>query len=132
MSIKPQTSVRTARDLPRVDHPSIPDTFGLDGRVLIGTSDAEPEDASFVRIGFLSDMPTGSSLAEYLDPIILAFEDAIVEGRLQRQVELIATQRRGTAGRTRRERRRCVPRSVGAGMRTCPVDRCHEQRAGVA
>jgi ABC-type branched-subunit amino acid transport system substrate-binding protein len=91
MSIKPQTSVRTARDLPRVNHPSIPDTFGLHGRLLIGTSDAKPEDASVVRIGFLSDMPTGSSLAEYLDPIILAFEDAIVEGRLQRQVELLAT-----------------------------------------
>jgi branched-chain amino acid transport system substrate-binding protein len=91
MSITPHSSVHSANELRRINHPSIPDTFLLDGRVLIGASDAEPDDASIVRVGFLSDMPAGQGLAGYLDPIVLAFEDAIVEGRLQRPVELIAS-----------------------------------------
>jgi branched-chain amino acid transport system substrate-binding protein len=44
-----------------------------------------------IRIGFLSDMPTGSSLGEYLDPILLAIEDAMNEGRLCRAVEILAS-----------------------------------------
>jgi hypothetical protein len=42
------------------------------------------------RVGFLSDMPIGDELGGYLDPIILAFEDAMNEGRLTRPVEIIA------------------------------------------
>jgi hypothetical protein len=42
-----------------------------------------------VRVGFLSDMPVGQSLVEYLDPIILAFEDAMNEGRLTETIELV-------------------------------------------
>jgi branched-chain amino acid transport system substrate-binding protein len=44
-----------------------------------------------VRIGFLSDMPNGTALGEYLDPILLALEDATNEGRLNRPVELLAS-----------------------------------------
>jgi len=35
-------------------------------------------------------MPTGDQLGGYLDPIILAFEDAMNEGRLNRPVERLA------------------------------------------
>ena len=83
----PRSSVGTATELARVAHGSIPDTFRLDGRIVIG----DPGDGAVVRIGFLSDMPVGDLLAEYLDPIILAFEDAMAEGRLRHPVELIAS-----------------------------------------
>jgi branched-chain amino acid transport system substrate-binding protein len=82
-------SVSSARELSRVAHPFIPETTVLSGTVTVGPADA---DAGLVtRVGFLSDMPTGASLAEYLDPIILAFEDAVREGRLTTPVELIAS-----------------------------------------
>ena len=37
----------------------------------------------------MSDIPGGHQLGEFLDPVILAFEDAINEGRLNRAVELL-------------------------------------------
>jgi len=82
-------SVRSARDVPRVEHPSIASTAVLAETISISPPAADLKAA--VRVGFLSDMPTGSSLAEYLDPIILAFEDAVREGRLRTPVELIAS-----------------------------------------
>jgi branched-chain amino acid transport system substrate-binding protein len=82
-------SVRTAHDLSAVAHPSIPETAVLSAGVVIAPAGAVPGTAT--RVGFLSDMPTGTSLAEYVDPIILAFEDAIREGRLTTSVELIAS-----------------------------------------
>jgi branched-chain amino acid transport system substrate-binding protein len=82
-------TVRGARGLPQVEHPSIPMTTLLEDPIVIeplGPSEGvEP-----VRVGFLSDMPTGSELGGYLDPIILAFEDAMNEGRLTRSVEIVA------------------------------------------
>ncbi len=47
------------------------------------------------RVGFLSDMPTGDRLGVYIDPIILALEDAMNEGRLTRPVEIIASHAAG-------------------------------------
>jgi branched-chain amino acid transport system substrate-binding protein len=84
-----RTSVRVARGLPQVAHPSVPMTTVLQDRILIeptgGVDGAEP-----TRVGFLSDMPIGDELGGYLDPIILAFEDAMNEGRLTRPVEIVA------------------------------------------
>src|SRR5580692_4843123 len=82
-----RSSVESTGALERIEHPSIPMTAVLNGPILVGPT--ETVAAHALRIGFLSDMPTGSSLAEYLDPIILAFEDAIGEGRLTSTVELI-------------------------------------------
>ena len=81
------SSVDTVTSLLRVAHPVIPDTFVLEEGVTVAP--AGPEGS--IRIGFLSDMPTGSSLSEYVDPIVLALEDAVVEGRLRYQVELLAS-----------------------------------------
>jgi branched-chain amino acid transport system substrate-binding protein len=82
-------SVRSAGDVARVEHPSIPATGVLAEAISVAPAGADPE--AVVRVGFLSDMPTGASLAEYVDPIILAFEDAVREGRLRVPVELIAS-----------------------------------------
>ncbi len=65
-------------------------TAVLDGRIIVAPAGREAgDDNPVIRVGFLSDMPTGTSLAEYLDPIILAFEDAVQEGRLRNAVELV-------------------------------------------
>ena len=87
--VDPVCSVRSARQLSRADHPSVPGTAVLEAPIMVGPPDADGAAATLV--GFLSDMPTGSSLAEYLDPIILAFEDAIREGRLRTPVQLVAS-----------------------------------------
>ena len=64
-------------------------TTVLQDRIVIepsgGADGIEP-----TRVGFLSDMPIGDELGGYLDPIILAFEDAMNEGRLTRPVEIVA------------------------------------------
>ena len=77
----------TVRSLSRVPHAVIPQTFVLDGPVVVGPE----KPTGSIRIGFLSDMPTGSSLAGYLDPVLLALEDAVLEGRLHHRVELLAS-----------------------------------------
>jgi branched-chain amino acid transport system substrate-binding protein len=82
-------SIRSASDLPSVEHPSIPDTAVLAETISVSPPGADP--TAVTRIGFLSDMPTGILLAEYVDPIILALEDAVREGRLRTPVELIAS-----------------------------------------
>jgi branched-chain amino acid transport system substrate-binding protein len=87
MTAAPRSSVETARALSRIEHPSIPMTTLLDGQIVVEPAAGIAADAQ--RVGFLSDMPMGSSLAEYLDPIILGFEDAISEGRLLSTVEII-------------------------------------------
>jgi branched-chain amino acid transport system substrate-binding protein len=70
-------------------------TSALEEPIIVGPIGAsERATASIstpVRIGFLSDMPTGTALGEYLDPILLALEDAVHEGRLNRPVELLAS-----------------------------------------
>jgi branched-chain amino acid transport system substrate-binding protein len=89
-------SVRSALSLARVPHPSVPMTEVLPEYIVVNPP-ITSQDAitgagpSPTRIGFLSDMPTGNSLGEYLDPIILAIEDAMNEGRLAGPVELLAS-----------------------------------------
>ena len=84
----PRTSVSSAGDLLAAPHPSVPMTTHLEDRIVIdpaGDPSAIMGDAvALTRIGFPSDMPTGDQLGGYLDPIILAFEDAMTEGRLSR------------------------------------------------
>jgi hypothetical protein len=86
----PPSSVTTARELTRVAHPSIPQTAVLDQLIRVSVTESHPG-SDPLRIGFLSDMPTGDQLAEYLDPILLALEDAANEGRLTHPVELHAS-----------------------------------------
>lgn len=81
-------SVGTATELARLDHPTLVATAQLERPIVVAPRGTEATDP--IRVGFLSDMPMGSALAEYLDPIILAWEDAISEGRLGRPVELVA------------------------------------------
>ena len=89
-------SVRSALSLTRAPHPSVPMTNVLEESIVVdppGASQGAIVDAGLTptRIGFLSDMPTGNSLGEYLDPIVLAIEDAMNEGRLSNQVQLLAS-----------------------------------------
>jgi hypothetical protein len=91
-----ESSVQSARGLLKVPHPTVPMTEMLEERIVVGPIGvaervAGAEGFSPTRIGFLSDMPTGNLLGEYLDPIILALEDATNEGRLSRPVELLAS-----------------------------------------
>jgi branched-chain amino acid transport system substrate-binding protein len=89
-------TVHSARDAKRVPHPSMPSIARLEERIVIGPparGDRAVAGDRFAptRVGFLSDMPTGNQLGAYLDPVILAFEDAMNEGRLTRPVEVIAS-----------------------------------------
>jgi branched-chain amino acid transport system substrate-binding protein len=88
-------SVHSARSLARTPHPSVPMTNVVESIVVRPpVSPKRSTDAQVVapvRIGFLSDMPTGTSLGEYLDPIILAIEDSMNEGRLGVPIELLAS-----------------------------------------
>jgi branched-chain amino acid transport system substrate-binding protein len=88
-------SVDSALSVTKIPHPTIPMTSMLEEPIIVAPTGAtEPAAASKsepVRIGFLSDMPNGTALGEYLDPILLALEDAINEGRLNRPVELLAS-----------------------------------------
>ena len=43
-----------------------------------------------VRIGFMVDCEPGEMVADFIDPYILAFEDAMNEGRLTRPVEILS------------------------------------------
>jgi branched-chain amino acid transport system substrate-binding protein len=91
-----ECTVRSARNLVAVPHPSVAMTDVLNERIIVGPAGVAQRAVAGdgftpTRIGFLSDMPTGSALGGYLDPIILALEDAINEGRLSRPVELIAS-----------------------------------------
>ena len=76
-------------------HPTIPDASVLGGTVTIVPAPELEDSAPAVRVGFLSDLPSGEGLAQCLDPIILAFEDAMLEGRLDRPTEILATHARG-------------------------------------
>jgi branched-chain amino acid transport system substrate-binding protein len=55
---------------------------------------AEREAAGYefepVKIGFLIDYEPGEIIADIIDPYLLAFEDAMNEGRLSRPIELIS------------------------------------------
>jgi branched-chain amino acid transport system substrate-binding protein len=89
-----ECTVVSARDLVAVPHPTLAMTSVLKERIIVGPAGVAQravagEGFTPTCIGFLSDMPTGNALGGYLDPIILALEDAINEGRLGRAVELI-------------------------------------------
>jgi branched-chain amino acid transport system substrate-binding protein len=87
-------TVTSARDLAKAPHPELANTTTLIEPIIIapGVSEATPatEGTAALRIGFLSDMPVGDSLGEYLDPIILALEDAMIEGRVDQSIEVVA------------------------------------------
>ena len=128
----PITSVNSSADLQTVDHPSIPQTTLVEGSVTIRPADCAV-DAAPVMVGFLSDLPFGrGGVTGSLDPIILAFEDAMIEGRLSQPIELC---RHARARPSVREWRLCgggVPGARRPGMFDRPVDRRHQQRGGVA
>jgi hypothetical protein len=93
-------SVHSASSLAKTAHPSVLMTSVMES--LVVSPPVTPDvstDAQItpVRIGFLSDMPAGTSLAEYLDPIILAIEDSINEGRLGLPIDASSQSCRGTA-----------------------------------
>ncbi len=92
VTVQVVSSVRSAHDVRRVSHPSVSGAWQLDEAIETGPVGDE---APAVTIGFLSDMPTGDSLAGFLDPIILALEDSIQEGRLSHRVRLLASHVRG-------------------------------------
>ena len=48
-----------------------------------------------MKIGILVDMDLGQLLADWIDPTILAIEDALNEGVYDRPVELITVDARG-------------------------------------
>jgi hypothetical protein len=82
---KPHCIVRSGREATRVPHPSLDSVFRLEERIVVSPPSAggrsfATEGFSPLRVGFLSDMPMGDQLGGYLDPIILALEDAMTEG----------------------------------------------------
>jgi branched-chain amino acid transport system substrate-binding protein len=90
-----ETTVEVGNDIPAKPHPSMDqmEILDLDDRIIVGelgtTRAVAGRAFQPIRIGFLSDLPAGHQLGEFIDPIILAFEDAINEGRLRRPVELV-------------------------------------------
>jgi branched-chain amino acid transport system substrate-binding protein len=80
----------SARALARIPHPTVAGTSVLDARIVVSPAGVDA-DAEPVLVGFLSDMPFGQQLGQFLDPIILAFEDAMTEGRLNHAVEIRAS-----------------------------------------
>jgi branched-chain amino acid transport system substrate-binding protein len=95
VTARSESSIEIANTLGTKPHPSLEQVEVLDTeeRIIIRPvlSGRELANAAFepIRIGFMSDIPGGHQLGEFLDPVILAFEDAINEGRLNRAVELL-------------------------------------------
>lgn len=89
-----ECSIRSGVDLKSVPHPTLANMSVLQERILVSPPAAQGRavanvDFNPLRIGFLSDLPTSSTLGPFLDPCILALEDAINEGRLARAVEIV-------------------------------------------
>jgi hypothetical protein len=79
-----ECSLHSARDLAAVAHPKLTAASTIQERIIVGPkgvgASATAGDAfSPTRIGFLSDMPMGGALGAYLDPIIMALEDATMK-----------------------------------------------------
>jgi branched-chain amino acid transport system substrate-binding protein len=97
VTARAECSIETAATLGTKPHPSVEQAKVLDteDRIIIRpvASGRELANEAFepIRIGFMSEIPGGSDigLGVFLDPLILAFEDAINEGRLKRGVELL-------------------------------------------
>ena len=89
-----ECTVAGARNLATTTHPVLANTTMLTEPIVVTPALAPGTPAVHggvpLRIGFLSDMPVGDSLGEYLDPIILALEDALIEGRIDQSIEIIA------------------------------------------
>ncbi len=83
-------SVVNAQEVPVVGHATLDQTWVLTEPITVTPSAGSSKPVP-VRVGFLSDMPVGQSLVEYLDPIILALEDAMNEGRLTQTVDLLGS-----------------------------------------
>lgn len=118
---KAESSIEIASTLRTKAHDSLEQVEVLDveDRIIVGpqgTSRAVAN-AAFnpVRIGFMSDLPHGHQLGEFLDPIILAFEDAINEGRLTRAIELMPLHVLGLPAGSARNVRRAYSELVDAG-----------------
>jgi branched-chain amino acid transport system substrate-binding protein len=88
MTMYPDCSPSAALVLTAVPHGSLDNVTVLAERITI--TPFEPVSLEPVRVGFLSDMPVGRALGVHIDPIILGLEDAMVEGRLRRPVEILA------------------------------------------
>jgi hypothetical protein len=79
-----------AKEVSVAGHATIDQTWVMTEPITVTPSTGSSQPA-IVRVGFLSDMPVGQSLVEYLDPILLAFEDAMNEGRLTQAIELVGS-----------------------------------------
>ncbi len=70
-----------------------------------------------VKIGILVDMDLGQLLADWIDPTILAIEDALNEGVYDRPVEIITVDARGLPRENYRKVREGYLKLVEAGLR---------------
>jgi branched-chain amino acid transport system substrate-binding protein len=88
-------TVGDARNVIVRPHMVIPDTSVIEGRIIVGPAGSLDQivrdDSVPLRIGFLADVSANSQMGRYLNPVILALEDAINEGRLNQPVEILAT-----------------------------------------
>jgi branched-chain amino acid transport system substrate-binding protein len=90
---KAECTLQSGRPLQSRPHPTLPQMSILEEKVVVSPRGAGGGVAATafnpIKIGFLSDLPTSAALGPLLDPVILALEDAINEGRLTRAVELL-------------------------------------------
>ncbi len=89
-----ECTIKSGQDLTAMPHPTLEMATTVKERIIVGPkgiveSAVAGDSFTPTRIGYLSDLPTPRGLTAFLDPIILALEDAINEGRLTRAVEII-------------------------------------------
>jgi branched-chain amino acid transport system substrate-binding protein len=88
-----ECTIESGRNLQIKPHPELSQASILEEKIVIAPAGVTGGIAlatfNAIKIGFLSDLPSGASLPTFLDPVILALEDAINEGRLTRAVELL-------------------------------------------
>jgi branched-chain amino acid transport system substrate-binding protein len=90
-----ECTIGDARNVVVRPHKVIPDTSVIEARIIVGPAGSldriASDDPTPLRIGFLADVSASSLMGRYLNPVILALEDAINEGRLNQPVEILAT-----------------------------------------
>jgi branched-chain amino acid transport system substrate-binding protein len=88
-----ECTIESGRNLQIKPHPALSQAGILEEKIVVAPAGVSSGVAlttfNAIKIGFLSDLPSGASLASFLDPVILALEDAVNEGRLTRAVELL-------------------------------------------
>jgi ABC-type branched-subunit amino acid transport system substrate-binding protein len=88
-----ECTIESGRNLQIKPHPELSQASILEEKIVVSPAGVSRGVAATtfnaIKIGFLSDLPSGASLASFLDPVILALEDAVNEGRLTRAVELL-------------------------------------------